>query len=142
MVKLTPTLPSDLEKIQKWIQVDPWHKDETRHSAEFLLTGNGLLTFCLTDDNGPICFVRLDAEGEMLRLATQFGPESEVSKKRLVVGLLSMGIPAIVKFGKDQGFKGIVFESTSESLVAFMSRQGFKHVNDNDYALVFEAQRS
>ena len=86
--------------------------------------------------------MRLDAEGEMLRLATQFGPESEVSKKRLVVGLLSMGIPAIVKFGKDQGFKGIVFESTSESLVAFMSRQGFKHVNDNDYALVFEAQRS
>jgi len=138
MINLTPILPDDLEQVREWIQADPWHKDDYRHSAEFLLTGNGLLTFCLMDDKGPLCFVRLDAEGEMLRLATQFGPESEVSRKRLIVGLLSMGIPAIVKFGKDRGFKGIVFESTSESLIAFMDKQGFKAAGGDDYALTFE----
>lgn len=129
-----------LPQIQEWIDADPYHKDDPRCTAEGLLTGQGKLTFCLADDEGPLCFVRLDAEGEMLRLSTQFAPESEVSKKRLITGLLSTGIPAIIKFGQDEGFKGIVFESTSDSLIGFMDKQGFKHVSGIDYALAFEEQ--
>ncbi len=138
MAELRPTMETDIPKINEWISSDPWHKDD-KHSAEWLLTGGGKLSFCLSDDIGPLCFVRLDEEGEMLRLATQFGPEDEVSKSRLVAGLLSMGIPAIIEFGKVKGYKGIVFESTSESLIAFMNRLGFfKAAGENDYALTFE----
>src|SRR6266436_3312688 len=133
---MRPTVDSDLMKIREWIATDPFHKDEEQHSAEWLLTGNGALAFCVADEQGPLCYVRLDAEGDMLRLATQFGPESEVSKKRLVTGLLSAGIPAIIEFGKNKGYKGIVFESISESLIAFMERQGFfKAAGKNDYSL-------
>jgi len=139
IMNLTPTTREDLPQIEEWIKADPWHKDDPTWKAEGLLTGNGVLCFCLSDDKGPLCFVRLDAEGEMLRLATQFGPENEVSKSRLVAGLLSMGIPAIIEFGKVKGYKGIVFESTSESLIAFMNRLGFfKAAGENDYALTFE----
>ena len=135
---LRPTIESDIEQIREWIQVDSWHKDDPSWSAEGLLTGNGALTFCVADEEGPLCFVRLDVEGDMLRLATQFGPEDKVSKRRLVVGLLSTGIPAITEFGKQKGFKGIVYESINESLIAFMERQGFfKAAGVNDYALIF-----
>src|SRR5258708_35353293 len=104
-IGLSPTTVEDLPQIHEWIIADPFHKDEDQHSAEWLLTGGGALAFCLSDVAGPLCFVRLDAEGDMLRLATQFGPEHEVSKKRLVTGLLSTGIPAIIEFGKNKGYK-------------------------------------
>lgn len=138
MIKLIETVESDVEKIRAWIATDPFHNAESQHSPEWLLTGGGQLAFCIADDDGPLCFVRLDDEDNMLRLATQFGPESEVSKKRLVTGLLSAGIPAIIAFGKAHGFKGIIFESTSESLIAFMNKQGFfKAAKKDDYALTF-----
>lgn len=140
MAKITVTTSADLEQIREWIASDPYHKDDPRCTADGLLTGNGTLTFCLQDDEGPLCFVRLDAEEELLRLSTQFGPESEVSKKRLVTGLLSTGIPAIILFAKESKSKGVVFESTSPSLIAFMDKQGFKPKSGDDYALVFEEQ--
>lgn len=140
MAKITVTTEADLSQIQEWINADSYHKDVPRCTAEGLLTGNGALTFRLQDDEGPLCFVRLDAEGEFLRLSTQFGPESEVSKRRLVTGLLSTGIPAITMFGKENKYKGIVFESTSPTLIAFMDKQGFRLKSGDDYVLVFEEQ--
>ena len=138
IMKLSPTTQDDLEQIQEWIDADPYHKDDPTWKAEGLLTGRGVLAFCLSDEISPLCFVRLDAEGGMLRLATQFGPEPEVSKSRLVKGLLATGIPAIIEFGKAKGYKGIVFESTSESLINFMKMQGFfKAAGEHDYALTF-----
>lgn len=134
---LTPTTREDIPQIEEWIKADPYHKDDPDWTPESLLTGNGELTFCLTDDSGPLCFVRLNAEDDRLRLSTQFAPEEEVSKKRLVTGLLSEGIPMIIEFGKRRGFKGIVFESTSDSLINFMSRQGFVLDKDDDYVLIF-----
>jgi hypothetical protein len=62
-----------------------------------------------------------------------------VSKSRLVKGLLSTGIPAIVEFGKVKGYKGIVYESTNESLINFMKIQGFfKAAGKDDYALTWD----
>lgn len=136
-MKISPTTESDIPQIREWIDADPDHYLDNS-DAEWLLTGRGELAFCVTDEEGPLFFVRLDAEGEMLRLATQFAPESEVSKRRLVPALLSTGIPAIIKFAKIRKYKGIVFESTSESLINFMSKQGFKPSGGDDYALTFE----
>jgi len=135
---LTTTKTTDLPQIAEWIQSDPWHRDDPRHTPEFLLTGYGMISFCLTDDKGPLCFVRLDEEGKLLRLATQFGPESEVSKRRLVAGLLGEGIPYIIAFARENNYKGIVFESTSPTLIAFMDKLGFKSVGGVDYQLTFE----
>lgn len=136
-MKLTPTTSDDLPKIREWIELDPWHKD-TPEIAEKLLTGNGLLSFNLADDDGVICYTRLDKENELVRFATQFGPEEQVSKRRLVTGLLQMGIPAIIKFAKDRNFKGLIFKSTSPTLIAFMRKQKFEPAGNDDYQLIFE----
>lgn len=138
MAKITVTTEADLAQIQEWISADPYHKDDPRCTAEGLLTGKGALAFCLQDETGPLCFVKLDVEGEFLRLSTQFGPEEEVSKRRLVTGLLSTGIPAITVFAKEGKYKGIVFESTSPTLISFMDKQGFRPKSGDDYALIFE----
>ena len=137
-MKLSPTTEKDIPTITDWIAADPDHRDD-QTDPEWYLTGYGALAFHVADDNGPLFFVRLDIEGNMLRLVTQFAPESEVSKNRLVTALLSTGIPAIIKFAKRKEYRGIVFESTTESLIKFMDKQGFKPVGADDYALTFEA---
>lgn len=137
MATLRPTIAADVEKIESWILQDPFHKDDSRCTPDGLLTGNGVLTFCVQDDEGPLCFVRLDDEHGLLRLSTQFAPESEVNKKRLIVGLLNAGIPAIIEFGKNNGYGGIIFESVNDSLIKFMEKQKFFPVSHDDYALTF-----
>lgn len=132
------TTVEDIPMIARWIAADPDHRDDARSSPEFLLTGLGALAFKVVDDKGPLFFTRLDVEGDMLRLATQFGPPEEVSKNRLVTALLSTGIPAIINFAKRGKYRGIVFESTTESLIKFMDKQGFKPAGGDDYALTFE----
>jgi hypothetical protein len=143
MINAVPTLRNDLNQLQDWIRQDPFHcDDETWENSEGMLTGNGLLAFKLVDEKGALCFVRLDAEGELVRITIQFALENEVSKRRLVVGLVKLGIPMMVKAAKNKGFKGLVFRSVSESLIKFGIKQGFKAIGNDDYAMAFEEQNN
>ena len=74
----------------------------------------------------------------MVRLAVQFAPEEQVSKSRLISGLLQMGIPAVIKFARDRNFKGLIFRSESPALIAFMKKQKFESVGNDNYQLIFE----
>ncbi len=141
MLELFSTERADFPQLQEWVAADSWHREnETWLKTEGMLTGNGLLAFCIQDDKGPICYVRFDKDEDMLRIAVQFAPYSEVSKRRLIVGIANMLVPAIVNYGKEKGFRGAVYESTSPTLIAFMSKFGFKAAGGNDYALIFEEQ--
>lgn len=83
-------------------------------------------------------YMRLDQEADLMRFHTQFAPENEVSKKRVVDTILA-GLPAIQGEAMKRNLKGLVFESTSKSLIAFMAKLGFKALeNTNDYVLKFE----
>jgi hypothetical protein len=137
MIRLTETTQSDIEQIREWLACDPWHKDDSRNVPELMTTGNGLLSYCLQDDEGPIAYVKLTEEGELVRIAMQFGPQEEVSKKRLAVGLAEVGIPIIKVFALENGFKGLVYESISPKLIFFCEKLGFKSVGNDDYAMLF-----
>jgi hypothetical protein len=135
---LRTTMEVDVPLIRRWMEADPEHSLEKRNSPEFLLTGNGLLAFCLADDKGPLAFMRLDADGEMVRASIQFGPPDEVSKRRMTVGLMRLGFPAIVKFAQNNKYVGIVFESVNASLIGFLeSRYKICKATGDDYTLVF-----
>lgn len=138
MIRLTETTSGDLPQLREWVAADNWHRDNPLNVPELMLTGNGLLSFCLQDDKGPLCYVKLTNAKELARISIQFGPESEVSKRRLVVGLATTGIPAMAIFAKEQGYKGLVFESINPALIGFGSKFGFKAVGGDDYALIFE----
>jgi hypothetical protein len=91
------------------------------------------------DGKGPLAYVRLDAEGEYARIHTQFAPESIVSKRRLIVGMIQ-AVKSLIEYYRS-GRKGLVFNSVNPSLVAFMSKHlGFKSIGQDDYRLDFEGQ--
>jgi hypothetical protein len=137
MIQLSATTSADIPQISEWIAADPHHAEQGH--PEWWITAQGWLSFVVTDDEGPIAFVRLDNENGMVRLNTQFGPRTEVSKERLLIAMRN-AIPRIIRLAKDFHYKGIVFQSTSESLIKFMSMYNFKPVEKDDYKLDFESE--
>ena len=137
MINFSESTESDVSQIVEWTAHDPYHKHQGQ--PEWWLTGNGLLAFCLQDSKGPLTFVRLDEEGEYVRIHTQFAPESVVSKRRLVVGMCEC-LKKLIPLYKETK-KGMIFNSINPSLIAFMDKYfGFKSVGSDDYRLDFEVQ--
>jgi len=136
MIKFTESTSQDLQQIAEWIQQDPYHKHQGQ--PEWWLTGNGLLAFCLMDDKGPLTYVRLDDEGEYVRINTQFAPREIVSQRRLVVSMLEC-MNVLTNLYKTQNKKGFVFQSISPTLIAFMGkRRGFSSIGKDEYRVDFE----
>jgi hypothetical protein len=140
MLRLIATEKTDLAQIREWMKKDSWHSHLPNQTAEELLTGTGLLCFCIQDDKGPVVFVRFDKDKDenLLGVSTQFAPESEVSKRRLIVGLTKILIPTIIRYGKKNKFDGAIYNSVSPKLIEFMSKFGFNPIGGNDYVLTFE----
>jgi hypothetical protein len=139
-MKLVPSTEEDIKRISSWIENDPYHHECL--NPFWWITGveGSLLCFCLQDSEGPVCYVRLDEKNldNLIRLHTQFASREEVSRSRLVDGMLKY-IPVIISFARDRGALGIVFMSLSETLIAFMEKNyGFKEAEDDDYVLRFE----
>jgi hypothetical protein len=131
---------TDIEQIKAWTLADPYHYRQDQ--PEWWLTNaeGSLLVFCLTDNQGPVAYVRLDAEGEDVRIHTQFAPESIVSKRRLVVSMIQCMVK-LTELAIKVSAKGMIFNSVNPSLIAFMDKRlGFKPVGQNDYRLDFEGQ--
>jgi hypothetical protein len=91
------------------------------------------------DSKGPLTYIRLDRESDYVRIHTQFAPESVVSKRRLVVGMIA-AVKKLIDVYQSQA-KGLVFNSVNKSLVAFMGNHlNFTSVGNDDYQLEFEGQ--
>ena len=135
-MKFTESTENDIEQLSSWIKNDSYHKDCL--NPYWWLTGNGLLSYCLQDNKGPAMYVRLDKENELLRLHTQFAPESEVSKLRVVKSIL-WAFPKMEFIALKNGLKGIIFKSSSSLLINFMKTKfGFVATSDDDYQMLFE----
>lgn len=136
----TESTQQDIEVIQAWTSLDPYHKD--RNDPFWWLTGEGLLAFKWVDDDGTVFYLRGDDNENLFRISIQFGPEEVVSKKRLVIGMLNAW-PMMVKFAQDRGYEGVVFTSVSPKLVQFMHKPPFNYKQvegTDDHVLVFEAR--
>ena len=139
MITLDPSTPDDIEQIKEWVALDPYHFHQSEPEWWLTAAQGSLLAFCLKDALGPLIYVRLDMEGEYIRLNAQFAPESVAEKRRLVVGLLEC-MHKLIEFYTGSA-KGIVFASISPALIDFMDRNlGFKAVGNNDYQLDFEGK--
>ncbi|VVB52821.1 Uncharacterised protein [uncultured archaeon] len=135
-MNITETIQQDVEQLTEWIQNDPYHKDCL--DPLWWLTGNGLLSFCVSDSEGPTMYARMDKDGELLRMHCQFAPESEVSKIRSAKSLI-WAVPIMEHYAKEQGLKGLVYKSVSEPLISFMQRQfAFVPTGNDDYIKTFE----
>lgn len=138
MIKFTPAIVDDIAEIAEWISADPDHQNKNI-PANWFLTGNDcILSTCIEDKSGPVMYLRIDTENDRARLHVQFAPPNQVSKIRTAKVLLE-ALPVVNLEMKKKGFKGLLFESTCPSLIAFMNKLKFDHVVDtNDYLLLFE----
>jgi hypothetical protein len=138
MIKLIPSDDKDVERLLRWIALDEFHRDLPLNPYFWLTAAHGsLLAFRLDDNDGPLCYVRLDEKDSLgeIRLHTQFAPRDEVSKLRLVKGMLQC-IPMVLYECRRQHAAGIIFESVSPTLIGFMSKKfGFKPAGGTDYIL-------
>jgi hypothetical protein len=139
MMNFSPSTIEDIPQLTEWIANDPYHFHQGQ--PEWWITGaeHSLLSFCLMDARGPLAYVRLDREGEYIRIHTQFAPKSVVSNRRLVVGMIG----AVKKLEEVYYLqaKGFVFNSVSANLIAFMGNHlNFTSVGNDDYQLDFEGQ--
>jgi hypothetical protein len=143
-LKFTATTSDDLPIIANWSALDPWHQNKNI-PPEWWLTGNSpLLAGRIDDVLGTVLFFRFDSEsdGTQARVHLQFAARDIVNKERLV-SVLSRGFPVVAREMKSRGFKSIVFESISPSLINFFGQLGFKPSDtENDYQLsISEEQR-
>lgn len=140
MIKFTSTQVDDQPMILRWMESDPYHCiNATITGSEWWLTGMGLLSGCIEDAHGPAMFFRFDREDNLVRLHTQFGPENEVSKRR-VVKVIMEALPALRTKALEYGGRGFIFESTSPLLIRFMYSIGFGPAdrdNVNDHIWIF-----
>ena len=125
----------DLARIQDWIDQDT--SKIHKQPAEWL-TGNGQLAFRHDDLRGPVCYVRVDKENELLRLYYLFAPESEVSKSRNAKAIL-MTLGMLIDYAKHLGLKGLIYDSKSEKLIQFVHVAfGFVPAGEDNYKLEWE----
>ena len=140
MIQFIPSTENDLQPLQEWIANDPYHFHQGQPEWWLSEAAGSLFAFCMTDDSGPLTYVRLDIEGEYIRIHTQFAPETVVSKRRLIVGMIR-AIDSLIIMYRDMGAKGLIFNSVNPTLVAFMSKRfDFKSVGNDDYRLDFEGK--
>ena len=136
--ELLPTGSADAAQIAEWIAADPDHRDKPV-AEDFFMTGapGSFLVFKVTDTEGIVFYVRFDPDTDKkVRMHTQFSP-GNVSKKRVVMAILGT-LPKVIERLKID-FSGIVYESVSPTLIAWMSLNfRFKRVEGtSDYALQF-----
>ena len=138
MINFTPTTYADRVQILQWITLDPYHtQDASEESVDLFLTDrDNLLSCAVKDEEGIVFYLQLRQEGELVRIGTQFGPEDQVSKKRVVEAIKDALVSTKVLV-QSAGAEGFVYESTSHSLIKFMSSFGFVPHKGNDYLWVF-----
>lgn len=135
-IKFVPTAFGDVEQLTKWIEHDPYHKDCL--NPEWWLTGNGLLSFRVDDQNGAVMYIRTEPDDGLLRIHTQFAPEQEVSKLRVVKAIVK-GLPKLEQLARQNDLIGFVYRSVSPLLIEFMTKKfGFTAVGSDDYRMLFE----
>ena len=137
-MQLAPTTEQDTQQLINWITADPYHKD--CDNPVWWFTGNGILSYKIVDSQGVTMYVRTEADNNLLRLHTQFGPDCEVSKIRVIKSLL-WALPKMESVGKQFDLTGFVFKSESVSLINFMKLKfGFVSIGNDDYSKPFEQE--
>lgn len=123
MIKFIPSLESDVQQLQEWIDADEWHHDQ--QNPRWWLTGSeAYVCGCVQDEVGPVVYIKVEEEETQFRLHCQFGPRREVGRKRLILAMKE-GLPPLLLHLLSKG-KNVVFNSSNPSLVRFMWSVGFK----------------
>lgn len=131
-MKYTPTTEADLETLNRWVTLDPAHKDDTTGAFWLVPLDKdgkqlpGIICLKVEDDNGAVFYLKFE---NAVRVYAQFPPESEVNQLRVSKALrhafffLGSGL-------KRKGYYEMFFDSMSGSLIDFFKKLHFEEVKN------------
>ncbi len=114
-------VPEDRPQVESWVSAEPTHVNNTFD----WYNEAGTKSVIVEDESGAVLVAKFTP---CLRMDTDFSPTATPARiaKAIVSGLAEME-----KQAKSQGFKEIVFESSSPKLVAFCERLGYRQSPDS-----------
>ena len=139
MLKYRHTTLEDVPKIEEWIALDPAHAGKMT-AADFVLLPDadgkitkGIQCIEVQDEKGVVFYLEFV---NALIVKTQFPPvaaDTEFGKAReqiRVARALKEAFGYFAIASKNLGYHAMLFDSVSESLVAFFEKLGFKKLVD------------
>lgn len=120
------TLESEDDKtLLRWIEAEPSH---TNNTPEFYHEG-GTKSVMYEDEEGEVFCVKYTPA---IVIDMEFNPDAD---RRRIGKALKEGFPEVAAQVKAQGFKQLIFNSVSQSLIAFCRAFGFEANPDYRKAL-------
>jgi hypothetical protein len=113
---LRPTVSSDLPTIAEWIEADNDHRGMDPNF--WIIPGVENFESFVVENPKPVFAVRVE---KVMRIHIQFGPRS-----RNMIVAIDEFTAQIKSAARRQGFSQIIFESTSEPLIRFLEKRGFR----------------
>jgi hypothetical protein len=114
MAKFRAVKEADRSEIETWIEADPGHAG--RMTADFfLIPGKDHSLYAVGDEEGTVMYIRCNSEASKMRAHIQFGPD-----KKRIKEVFRSGWPVVMDDARQRGFKSIVFDSCSPTLVKWM----------------------
>lgn len=122
----------DKEQLEKWVAADPDHSGLL--TADFWIPprdaeGNkipGTKCMSVEDENGVAFYLRLD---NVMRVYVQFPPDAERDSERIKKALEGSFL-TIAGNAHKLGYKEMIFNSVSKSLIRFFRKFGFNELKD------------
>lgn len=134
MVNIRDFAPSDIPALEAAIAADQFHKGEWK-VEHFRIPG--VPTKVVEDSHGPLAFAiyTYDNVGGYLRISCVW---ADTDPRRNARGLVT-GVPQMALYARQQGFCGLVIETTHDKLANFLTRVlGLRRGEGNDYFLTFK----
>lgn len=132
MLKYRHTNAEDLPQLDAWVKADPAHQHLT--GSHFMLQPDehGVQCIEVEDDKGTVFYLKFT---NALIVETQFPPSlgMNLAEARQRVRISRALKEAFGYFGassKQLGYHAMLFNSVSESLIAFFEKLGFKKLTD------------
>jgi hypothetical protein len=115
MAKFRAVKEEDRSEIETWIAADPGHAGKM--TADFFLeAGKTHSLYAVGDEEGTAMYIRCELSGPYrMRAHIQFGPD-----KKRIMKCFRDGWPLVMDDAKKRGFKSVLFDSTSPTLVKWM----------------------
>lgn len=129
------TTADDLERLNRWIALDPAHKDvitgsffvpQPADTEESKDANKGIAYVTVEDDDGAVFYLRLE---NCTRVYAQFPPDEEKNDHRLTRALKHAFV-FIAKKTKELGSHEMLFDSVSDTLVGFFKRFHFEELKN------------
>ena len=133
MLKYRHTNAEDLPQLDAWVKADPAHQHLT--GSHFMLQPdeNGVQCIEVEDDKGTVFYLKFTnalACGDAVPSVSRDESSPKLRQRVRISKALKEAFGYFGASSKQLGYHAMLFNSVSESLIAFFEKLGFKRLTD------------